>query len=356
MKKDLKIIAVLLFVLTLGFMAGCSDEVTRPQIEPAPDLFTVDATATPTVVTVGHFVTLHADGRDGISPYSFRWYQRGEWIGVGEEPAPQQMSEEGFYTFLVVGTDALGAVAEDSVIVTVLPAEPEPLSIDLEAIPTILEVGNYTYLHTHVVGGAQPYWSYTFYKDGIQMADNQVGWFRMLMYEQGNFNFRVRVIDAFGITASDSIIVSVVAPNIIETCLDLGLKVGPYYKDDNKEVNLFQDGESNATIDVIFDTAERRIMILTLHYADGIESNFTIPDIGLVRPSVKRIYLGAVRRRIPIVRISLRWTGSPSKCVDKCTNWNSVTRICLSTEGPNKSADGIPLIILGKEGNYTILE
>lgn len=352
--KTLIKLATLVFVLTAFLiLSGCSsDEVTNPP-QPQVDRFSVDATVDQGVVHAGDFVTPHADGRGGTAPYSFCWYQRGEWIGVGEEPAPQQMNREGFYTFLVVGTDSLGAVAQDSVVVTVLPAEVQPLSIDLEAIPAILEVGNYTYLHTHVVGGVKPYRGYTFYKDGIQMGDNQVGWFRMMMDQQGSFNLRVTVIDSLGTAASDSAIVSVVAPNIIEACVDTDLKVGPNGRDDFEEVYFGQTGTGNVTVAMKFDTTERRFVVFGLHYADGTTSYFTIPDIGTTRPSMVLVDLGQVRVE-PTTTISMRWTGSPSKDLEKCTQWVTATQFCLSLEGPNKAVDGIPIIRLGKGGNYIV--
>ncbi|MDQ5938376.1 MAG: hypothetical protein QG642_66 [Patescibacteria group bacterium] len=349
MKTELKFLFML--CVLIGLFAGCSDEVTRPQIEPAPDLFTVDATATPMVARVGDWVVFHADKRDGVLPYQGDyWYFRDQNVWVGEE-CYRQMDAEGFFTMVVNSYDALGTIACDSVTVTVLPAEVQPLSINLEAIPAILEVNNYTYLQTHVVGGAQPYRSYTFYKDGIQMADNQVGWLRMLMSEQGNFNFRVTVVDSLGTSASDSITVSVVAPNIIETCVDSDLKVGPADRDDYDEVHFGQTGVGNVTVAMRFDTSERRFVVLSFHYADGSVSYFTIPDLGVARPSCVLVDLGQVRVE-PTMTISMRWTGSPSKC----DQWVRATQFCVSLEGPNKSADGIPIIRLGADGNYTLIE
>lgn len=350
MKTELKFLFML--CVLFGIFAGCSDEVTRPQL-PQVDQFTVDATVDQTVVTAGHFVTPHVDGRGGTAPYSFRWYQRNEWIGVGEEPAPQQMNEEGFYTFLVVGIDSLGTVAQDSVVVTVLPAEVEPLTVDATATHMESHVGDNIRLHADARGGVRPYQEYYWYLDDQNIGVGEE--FNRPATEQGVFTFVVVVYDALGTTASDSVTVAVTAPNITETCLDLDLKVGPYDRDDYEEVNLFQDGESNATIDITCDTSDRRIMFLTLRYADGIESNFTIPDLGAARPSTARVYLGPVRQ-IPITRISLRWTGSPSKSADKCTQWNTVNKICLSTEGSTTSLDGIPIIRLGADGNYTLIE
>lgn len=354
MKMLIKL-ATLAFVLAAFLiLSGCSDEVTKPPL-PQVDQFTVDATVDQVVVHAGDFVTPHVDGRDGKPPYSYRWYERGEWIGVGEEPAPQQMNKEGFHTFLVVGTDSLGTVAQDSVIVMVLPAETEPLSIDLDATPAILEAGDYTYLHTHVVGGVQPYKNYTFYRDGIQMGDNQVGWFRVLMSEQGNFNFRVTVIDSLGTAASDSMTVSVVASNIIEICVDTDLKVGPNGRDDSEEVHFGQTGTGDVTVQMRFDTTERRFVVFGLHYADGTVSYFTVPDLGTTRPSYVLVVLGQVRVE-PTTTISMRWTGSPSKDMEKCDQWVTATQFCLSLKGPNKSVDGTPIIRLDKEGNYTLIE
>lgn len=347
--RELKFLLILFMLI--GILAGCSDDVTRPPIEPTPDVFTVDATATPAVVTVNHFVTFHADGRNGVAP-SYRWYERGEWVGVGEEII-LFMDQQGFHTLRVVGTDSLGAVAEDSVTVTILPAEVESYTVDATANPMVAHVGDNIRLHADGRGGVRPYQEYYWY-----LNDQNIGVgedFNRPATEQGIFTFVVAGYDSLGTAAYDSVTVAVVAPNIIETCLDLDLKVGPNGRDDFEEVNLGQGGESNATIDITCDTSERRLMIFGLHYADGIVSYFTIPDVGLARPSTMRVYLGEVRR-LPIVGISLRWTGSPSKSADKCTNWNSVTRICLSTEGPNKSADGLPIIRLGKDGNYTLIE
>ncbi len=353
MKTELKIIAALLFVLVFGFMAGCSDEVTRPQL-PQTDKFSVDATASPMVAKVGDWVVCHADKRGGVAPYQDYWYFRDLNVQVGED-YHRQMDTEGFFTMVVASYDAAGTAAYDSVTVTVLPAEVTPLSIDLEAIPAILEVNNYTYLRTHVVGGTQPYQKYTFYMDGVQMGDNPVGWFRRLMSEQGSFNFRVTVVDSLGTTASDSVTVSVVAPNVIDFCLDSNLKVGPGGRSDGQQFHFMQNIEGNVTVAMRFDTTERRFVTLAFNYADGSVRYFTIPDLGTTRPSNVLVDLGQVRVESSMV-ISMYWTGSPSKDMEKCDQWVRALMICLSAEGPNKAADGIPIIRLGEDGNYTLIE
>jgi hypothetical protein len=353
MKTELKFLFML--CVLIGLFAGCSDEVTRPQIEPALDLFTVDATATPMVARVGDWVVFHADKRDGVLPYQGDyWYFRDQNVWVGEE-CYRQMDAEGFFTMVVNSYDALGTIACDSVTVTVLPAEVQPLSINLEAIPAILEVNNYTYLQTHVVGGVQPYRSYTFYKDGVQMGDNQVGWFSRLMDQQGSFEFRVTVVDSLGTTASDSMTVSVVAPNVIDFCLDSDLKVGPGGRSDGQQYYFMQNIEGNVTVAMRFDTTERRFVTLAFNYADGSVRYFTIPDLGATRPSNVLVDLGQVRVESSMV-ISMYWTGSPSKDLEKCDQWVRALMICLSAEGPNKAADGIPIIRLEEGGNYTIVE
>jgi hypothetical protein len=345
--KELKFL-LMLFML-IGLFAGCSDEVTRPQL-PQVDQFTVDATASPTVATVGDWVVFHADKRGGVAPYQDYWYFRDLNVAVGED-YHRQMDTEGFFTLVVSSYDESGVAAYDSVTVTVLPSQPEPLSIDLDVTPAIMEANNFTYLHTHVVGGTQPYKKYTFFMDDIQMGDNTVGWFRRLMDQQGNFEFRVTVVDSLGATASDSMMVSVVAPNIIESCVDSDLKVGPADRDDEDELYFGQTGIGNLTVAMRFDTSERRFVVLSFHYADGSVSYFTIPDLGVARPSNVLVDLGQVRVE-PTMNITMRWTGSPSKC----DQWVRATEFCLSIEGPNKATDGIPIIRLGEGGNYTLVE
>ncbi len=261
MKTELKII--LLFTVLLGFVAGCSDEVTRPPIEPVSyvESPTVDATAMPMVVEVGNYVRLHADGRGGTKPYQgYYWYLRDQNIGVGED-------------------------------------------------------------------------------------------FTRLMSEQGVFTFVVVLYDSLGATTCDSVAVSVVAPNIIEICVDTDLKVGPNDRDDFEEVYFGQTGTGNVTVAMKFDTTERRFVVFGFHYTDGTVSYFTIPDLGTTRPSYVLVDLGQVRVE-PTTTISMRWTGSPSKC----DQWVLATQFCLSLRGPNKSVDGILIIRLEKGGNYTLIE
>ena len=350
MKMELKI--VLLVVLLGGFVAGCSDEVTRPQL-PEVEKFTVDATVDQTVVTAGHFVTPHVDGRGGTAPYSFLWYERGEWIGVGEEPAPQQMNEEGFHTFLVVGVDSLGAVAQDSVVVTVLPALLEPLTVDATATHMESHVGDNIRLHADARGGLRPYQEYYWYLDDQNIGVGEE--FNRPATEQGIFTFVVVVYDALGTTASDSVRVAVTAPSIIETCVSTDLKVGPYDCDDDEVVHFGHNGEGNMMVLTRWDTSDRRFVNLWLHYADGSVRPFVLPDLGLARPSIVLIDLGLVRVE-ETMSISMRWTGSPSKDAEKCTQWVTATEFCLSEVGPNKSIPGILTIRLGEGGNYTLIE
>lgn len=261
MKTELKLLFMLCVLSSI--FAGCSDEVTRPQIEPAPHVepLTVDVTAASTVIQASEYARLHADVRGGVKPYQgYYWYLHDQNVGMGED-FTRQMPEQGIYTFMVV------------------------------------------------------------------------------------------VYDSLGTSASDSITVSVVAPNIIEACVDSDLKVGPADRDDYDEVHFGQTGVGNMTVAMRFDTSERRFVVLSFHYSDGTVGYFTIPDLGVARPSCVLVDLGQARVE-PTMTISMRWTGSPSKC----DQWVRATQFCVSLEGPTKSADGIPIIRLGEGGNYTLVE
>lgn len=338
---------ILLFVAMLSFIAGCSDEVTRPQEQ--TDKFTVDATVDQTVVNSGDFVTPHADGRGGTTPYHFKWYERGEWIGVGEEPAPRQLIQPGFYTFLVVGVDSLGAVAEDSVTVTVLPPSPELPSVDATTMSPVIEVGGYARLHADGRGGTKPYQGYYWYLDDQNIGVGED--FTRQMPDQGIFTFVVVLHDSLGNIACDSVAIAVVAPNVIEVCVDTDLEVGPADRDDSEEVQFGQTGTGNVTVQMRFDTTEHRFVVLGFHYFDGSVRYFTVPDLGTTRPSYVLVDLGQVRVE-PTMTISMRWTGSPSKC----DQWVRAPRFCLSLKGPNKAVDGIPIIRLGEGENYKVIE
>lgn len=263
MKTDLRIISALFFVLVLGLITGCSDEVTHPQSESTPytEPLSVDVTAASTIIHANEYARLHADVRGGFMPYQgYYWYLNDQNIGMGED-FTRQMPEQGVYTFVVV------------------------------------------------------------------------------------------VYDSLGTTASDSLTIGVVGRNIIEACEDSDLKVGPADRDDYDEIHFGQTGTGNVTVQMRFDTTERRFVVLGFNYADGSVSYFMIPDLGVARPSNVLVDLGQVRVE-PTMTISMRWTGSPSKC----DQWVRATEFCLSLEGPTKSADGVPIIRLGKDGNYTLIE
>ncbi len=346
MKTELKFLFML--CVLIGLFAGCSDEVTRPQL-PQVDQFTVDATVDQTVVTAGHFVTPHVDGRGGTAPYSFRWYQRNEWIGVGEEPAPQQMNEEGFYTFLVVGIDSLGTVAQDSVVVTVLPAEVDPLTVDATATHMESYVGDNIRLHADARGGVRPYQEYYWYLDDQNIGVGEE--FNRPATEQGVFTFVVVVYDALGTTASDSVTVTVTAPNTVEWCASTNLVVRSNARQMTESMVIGHRGDFNLRAKLRFDVNPRKDAILRFNYSDGSVRFATIPDMVAERPALVWVDLG-VWRIEELQSVTLYLTTDPSKCDGTVR----LLELCGSTTLPSKAADGIPVIRLGKDGNYTLVE
>lgn len=339
---------ILFLVVAIGFVAGCSDEVTRPQLQQT-EKFTVDATASPTVATVGDWVVFHADKRGGLAPYQDYWYFRDQNVGVGDYY--RQMDAEGFFTLVVVSYDAAGAAAYDSVTVTVLPPQHEPLSIDLDADPAILEVNNYTHLHTHVIGGVQPYQKYTFYMDGVQMGDNQVGWFRRLMDQQGSFTFSVTVVDSLGVTASDSATVSVVAPNTVEWCVPTNLVVSSSDRTRSEPVAIGHSGDFHLWGKLRFDTSPRKDVMIWFTYSDGSVRYHTIPDMVPERPAVVLVDLGFWTVE-ELQSVTLHLTTDPSKCDGTVR----LLGLCGLGTMPNKSAEVDYIMTLNKEGGYTLIE
>ena len=262
MKMPTKLSVLTIAFATFLILSGCSDEVTRPQIEPASyvEPLTVDATAMPLMVEVGDYVCLHADGRGGTKPYQgYYWYLSDNNVGVGED-------------------------------------------------------------------------------------------FTCLMSEQGVFTYQVVLIDSLGITACDSVAVSVVVPNTIEWCVSTNLVVTNSNRTMTELVSIGHDGDFHLWAKFRFDTSPRKDVLLWFTYSDGSVRYHTIPDMVPERPAVVLVDLGFWKVEA-MQSVTLHLTTDPSKCDGTVR----LLELCSSVTLPSKA--GFDYVMgFDKEGNYTIIE
>lgn len=308
-----------------------------PTAEP---LMRIGFVATPSDVHVGEQVALLTTVYGGQPPYVFAVSVDG--VLITDIPMSlYQAGALGQHVAHVRVTDATGMSSEMSSTfnVTAAPLYVPPLTIDVTATPWTGVAPFYTSLHADVRGGTPPYTVDWYDESGIDIGDTEN--LHRLMSEQGQYVFEARVTDAIGKLASESVVVSATAPNIVAWSVPTTLKVGPSDDEDGASITTGQPTGQNhlwfyMRLDVV--NQSRGDTVIEAVYANNSRRYWVVPDVLPQRPACVLVDGGEALIE-PVVRVNLYYTGS----YEKCDNWYRLLEIHGSRVVPAKLST-VPLL------------